>query len=309
MLSIVKILDRLSRGFKKLGFGRWWVGRAFVDLLLLPSDLYKVVVPFRHAFGHFPSIFRPTTFNEWLQQSKLFRRKRIHTLYADKFGVREHIRKKIGDSILSRIYWSGTDLGDASFTLLPNRFVVKTNNGSGKNVIITDKSKVDWAGMRAAFNAWLASDHSVYFAEWQYRWIEPKIFIEEYLEGSDGGIPPDYKFFCFNGRVEIIQVDLDRFGKHTRAMLDRDFSILPMGYQYKTPVTLPKRPACLTNMIEIAEQLSIDEAFLRVDLYDIGRPVFGELTLHPEAGNGKFDPPEWDARLFKLLRSRNRLSV
>ena len=48
--------------------------------------------------------------------------------------------------------------------------------------------------------------------------------------------------------------------------------------------------------IQIAEILSNREPFIRVDLYDCGRPVFGELTLHPEAGLGHFTPPEWDLR-------------
>ena len=54
-------------------------------------------------------------------------------------------------------------------------------------------------------------------------------------------------------------------------------------------------------MREIAEVLAAGEPFLRVDLYDLGKPVFGELTLHPEAGIGQFAPPQWDERLGSLL--------
>jgi len=41
-----------------------------------------------------------------------------------------------------------------------------------------------------------------------------------------------------------------------------------------------------------------------VDFYDVGKPMFGELTLSPEAGYGTFDPPEWDERLGALLGAR-----
>lgn len=54
-------------------------------------------------------------------------------------------------------------------------------------------------------------------------------------------------------------------------------------------------------MIAVAERLSAKEVFLRVDLYDLGHPVFGELTLHPNAGLSPFDPPEWDHRIFRFL--------
>ena len=61
-------------------------------------------------------------------------------------------------------------------------------------------------------------------------------------------------------------------------------------------------PTCYQQMREIAECLSIGEPFLRVDLYDVGRPAFGELTLHPQAGHGQFEPSEWDQRLGALWR-------
>jgi hypothetical protein len=43
--------------------------------------------------------------------------------------------------------------------------------------------------------------------------------------------------------------------------------------------------------------------------YDVGKPMFGELTLHPEAGFGICDPPEWDERLGALLREGRKRRV
>jgi TupA-like ATPgrasp len=54
-------------------------------------------------------------------------------------------------------------------------------------------------------------------------------------------------------------------------------------------------------MLRIAETLASDESFVRVDLYEIGRPIFGELTLHPAAGVMEFTPREWDLRLGQLM--------
>ena len=111
----------------------------------------------------------------------------------------------------------------------------------------------------------------------------------------------DYKFFCFHGRVELVQVDADRFLNHTRAIMDRHFERLPVTFQYP-PITLrTQKPQCFEQMIRVAELLAAGEKFIRVDLYDLGRPIFGELTLHPESGLGKFDPPEWDRLIYRFI--------
>lgn len=36
--------------------------------------------------------------------------------------------------------------------------------------------------------------------EWGYKHIKAEVMAEEFLE-EDGGVPVDYKFYCFSGRV------------------------------------------------------------------------------------------------------------
>jgi hypothetical protein len=120
--------------------------------------------------------------------------------------------------------------------------------------------------------------------------------IEPLLKGPDGKLPLDYKFFCFHGKVEFIQVDVDRFTKHTRNMFDRDFNRLPVALKFPPYPGEVSKPTCLEDMIQIAEILSNREPFIRVDLYECDRPIFGELTIHPGAGLEHFTPPEWDLR-------------
>jgi len=55
-------------------------------------------------------------------------------------------------------------------------------------------------------------------------------------------------------------------------------------------------------MIRLAHVLAEDIPFVRVDLYALPQPVFGEMTFYPENGFGPFRPAEWDARLGQLLR-------
>jgi len=295
------VCERVALKLKFYKFGNSFIGRAFVDTVYYPADLYKIITQYRSTFGRLPRLIRPTTFNEWIQRSKLVRRGMRYQCFADKLLVRDFVKEKIGEDVLTRVFWTGVDLSRAKDLPLPRKFVIKSNNGSGKNLIVRDASLFDWEEAIPIANAWLASDHSTYFAEWQYRWIQPRLFVEEFLEDQDGNIPTDYKFFCFDGRVQIVQVDLDRFNKHTRALLNRKFELLPFHFQYPGPLEKISRPENFDYMIKIAEALSAGECFIRVDLYDVGRPIFGELTLYPEAGLGKFEPPEWDERLFRLL--------
>ena len=54
-------------------------------------------------------------------------------------------------------------------------------------------------------------------------------------------------------------------------------------------------PDNLKEMVKLAEQLSKEEPFLRVDLYNVrGKIYFGELTFYPASGMGKWTSKETD---------------
>lgn len=295
--------NRVGLNLKRRKWSRTSAGRALVDAVLFPADIYKIAMGYRDAFGHFPDLIRPRTFNEWLQRSKLVNRKWRYRAFADKILVRDFVRERIGSDVLTNLVWTGTDLSEARKRALPDKFVIKTNNGSGTNLIVTDAASLDWHRAQTQTREWMEHDHSVHYGEWQYRWIEPRLLIEEFLEGTNGGVPVDYKFFCFHGKVRIVQVDLDRFQNHTRLLCDHTFSPLPVALHYPRAMREVSKPASFRRMVEIAEALSADEPFLRVDLYDANGPKFGELTLHPGSGLERFTPPEWDRRLFDFLHA------
>jgi hypothetical protein len=216
-------------------------------------------------------------------------------------AVRDFVAERVGSHVLTKLFWVGSDLQDAQRQSLPRKFVLKANHSCNKNLLVTDVSLFDWEAAETLVRCWLAEDYSVGLSEWQYRWILPILFIEEYLEDPHRTVPLDYKFLCFNGRVEMIQVDIDRFSEHhTQALLDRNFRRLPVKFncpQYEGDLL---QPGCYHSMRDIAERLAAQERFLRVDLYDVGRPIFGELTLTPGAGYGPIEPPDWDEKLGAL---------
>ena len=114
----------------------------------------------------------------------------------------------------------------------------------------------------------------------------------------------DYKFFCFNGNVKCFKVDFDRFVNHKANYFNRSKELLPFGECECLPDYYRKLwlPDSLDEMILLAEKLSSNYRFLRVDFYDVqGHIYFGELTFYPASGLGKFEPEEWDLILGSWL--------
>src|SRR3546814_18607393 len=67
------------------------------------------------------------------------------------------------------------------------------------------------------------------------------------------------------------------------------------------PESIPPRPKCLPQMIEMAEALGKDFCFVRVDLYEIdGHPLFGEMTFTPGSGFRRFEPKSFDVQYGTL---------
>lgn len=115
----------------------------------------------------------------------------------------------------------------------------------------------------------------------------------------------DYKFFCFDGKVEFFKIDFSRFVEHHANYYSTDGVLLPFGEQGLEPEPQHKEimPHDLLDMVRVAENLSKGFKFLRVDLYNIkGRIYFGELTFYPASGMLPFVPTEWDEKLGALLK-------
>ena len=101
---------------------------------------------------------------------------------------------------------------DIDFSKLPNKFVIKCNHGSGYNIIVKDKKKINIKDICNKLNTWLKEDYSLkYYCELHYKNIPHKIFIEKYMENDGKSALTDYKFSCFNGEPKFCQVMNDRF--------------------------------------------------------------------------------------------------
>lgn len=116
----------------------------------------------------------------------------------------------------------------------------------------------------------------------------------------------DYKFFCFNGRPKCCQVIGGRDSVMTVDFFDKEWNHLPFHEPKVYPFSQEEvsKPQSFETMWSLAEKLSANQSFLRVDFYDVnGQIYFGELTFFPTSGMGGFNPEAWDYTFGSWIKS------
>ena len=246
------------------------------------------------------NIVSPKTLGEKLEWLKLNDHRELYIKLADKISVRDYVVSKTENSkILNKIHGIYNSTSEIIVDELPSEIVIKTNHGSGGKFTCNSKELFD-AEMKKKLDRRLTKKFAPTNGEWPYWHIQPKIFIEEYLEDQFSQLV-DYKVFCFNGQPKFIMVCIDRFETTgmKRLFFDTKWELLPItDAKYprsKVGADFP-RPKSLEEMLHYAFLLSQDLAFVRADFYDLdGECRFGELTLYPESGSGcAFKPTKWD---------------
>jgi hypothetical protein len=168
------------------------------------------------------------------------------------------------------------------------------------NVFVRTPAKRDWSKIEPLCAKWMGEVYGDWGGEWVYWNIKRQLLVEPFI-GALAKLPVDYKLWTFHGRVEFIQVDIDRETNHTRVMFDRDWKPLPFNIHYETYQGEIPRPSSLSKMLEAAEILSERVPFVRVDFYEIEeKPRFGEMTYYPDSGWARFLPHEYDAKVGAL---------
>jgi hypothetical protein len=179
--------------------------------------------------------------------------------------------------------WDTPD--DITLDNLPDKFILKPNNGSGGHVYCRDKDSFDLDKAKKTLKAALAMAKE-YYLEPHYLKIEPKVYAEELLDLGEGKVLTDYKFHCINGEiVDVFLAGENAKGERKYATVDLNWNVLPYTKESYLLKPLPSKPKCLNEMVEYAKVLSNDFKFVRVDFYEFeGKVYFSELTFSPWGG-------------------------
>lgn len=235
-------------------------------------------------------IDNPERIDEIIAWSKLYDLNPLKTICTDKIKVREYLASKKLKFLLNDIYGIYDSFEEIDFNKLPSQFVIKCNHGSGFNIIISDKSKINLTEIKNQLNEWLSLNYA-YIAgyEWQYENIKPKILIERYLTQPI----IDWQWYMYKNQCYGISlsrklsptiIEQLAFVNEQGNKLDYYLGPKPNMYNYKSDTFEKMKP----YVIELAK----DFDFVRIDLYRFNNKIyFSELTFSP--CSGKIEYHNW----------------
>ena len=248
-----------------------------------------------------------TTFNEKLQGYKLTYKNELMHQCVDKIAVRDYLTEILGEEQATNILIPLLDYKDKieeiNFEKLPEKFILKLSNGSSFNKIVYNKSTENINKIKKDFNFYSKAEYFYYGREWAYKNVENRFLIEELLD-FNGEIPDDYRFFCFDGKVEFITVDSNSISdgekntNYNRNIYDVHWKPIDAEINYERSSKEVNKPKKLKEMIEIAEKLSKPFPHVRVDFYYFNEKIyFGELTFYHASGYQEFRPLSFSERI------------
>lgn len=261
------------------------------------SDKAYLKLRYNCIMGKKLNLDNPVTYNEKLQWLKLYDRKPEYAKMVDKYEAKKYVADIIGEEYIIPTLGIWDNVNDIDFDTLPNQFVLKCTHDSGGLVICKDKAELDIEETKNTLNHFLHRNFYSIHREWPYKNVKPRIIAEKYMEDESGYELKDYKFFCFNGKVNAMFIATDRNAETETCFdfFDCNFNHMPVINGHPNTKKEIKKPLGFEKMIELAEKLSSGIPQVRIDFYDInGNIYFGEITFFHWSGLKKFEPEKYD---------------
>lgn len=281
------------------------------NLGFIPDPLYVSLFYFA-ANGKWPNLKSPVGYNEKLQWLKLHGDYSKYVDYVDKLKVRDIVKQQLGDGYSFKLLGQWRSFDEIDFDRLPNEFALKCNHDSGSTKLIHDKAELTQkkkVELKIFYDNRMKDDSFVAGREPSCKGIDRWIIAEELMKDTSGeskGIR-DYKFFCFNGKPEIMFVSTDRETDVKFDFFDMDFNHLDITNIHPQSGKKIEKPELFDEMKEIAAKLSAGIQHVRIDLYELnGRIYFGEYTFFHGGGFSLFKPDEWEKKLGDLIEIKKK---
>ena len=248
----------------------------------------------------------------------------LFTKLSDKFEVRSIVSETIGNQYLPKVFQVCSKADEIDFTVLPDEFVLKTNHGSGGNIVVTHSASsrdflpkhvigLPFKTLRIhpknfsqssairILNYWLRKDFSWFpgkpMPEWGYKHIQRRILVEEFLPGAEGFGPIEYRCWCLKGKIRFIRTvqrthrsNLENANSGLLTVFSRSWELMDSneGAQigtYKDAVPPLPIPPNAEEFILAVESLASLVTCVRVDMnVDREKVLFSEMTLYPNSG-------------------------
>lgn len=243
------------------------------------------------------------TFNEKINWLKCFYHDDRMTKCADKVTAPGYFMEHTGldDQYIVKNLGVYDSENEINFASLPESFVLKSNWGSGCQIIVKNKETADFNRIKKTIHSWKDIKTNHYYAgfEYGYKNIVPKIVCEEFVKF-------EYKieFFCFDGKpVYFWTIFDDKTDDVCADFYDaKTLKKLKMKHGYPNSNTTISIPDDYKQMFDIASKLSKGFPFVRVDFFKTSNGFkFSEMTFYHWNGMKPFDPEFMDSEFGKHL--------
>lgn len=117
----------------------------------------KQMIQFQYYIktGRKLNLENPKRYTEKIQWYKLYYRNEKMPICVDKYRVREYLAEKGLSDIAVQLYGAYDRPEEVELKNLPHKFILKTSNGSGTNIICHNKSKFTDAEIRSKIKNFL----------------------------------------------------------------------------------------------------------------------------------------------------------
>lgn len=287
-----------------------------LQALSFVPDKQMLKLQYKMKLGRKLNLKDPQRYSEKIQLYKMTHRNSLMATCADKYDVRRFVSERGCSEYLNENYGVYDSPDDVPFSKLPKQFVLKDTLGSSGDlsmIIVLNKDKLNIEEAKKKMQTWV--DEPVHKKnagrEWVYDGRKHRIIAEKLLIADENGDLPDYKFFCFDGKVFCSYMMENYTMHHEEGILgffDRDFNLLPVRRaDFAAMTKQPPKPKNYQKMVELAEILSKGFPHVRVDFYNIdGQIIFGEMTFFNASGYVQFVPDEFDFEMGnKFILSEN----
>lgn len=247
------------------------------------------------------NLTNPVTIQDKLEWINIYDINPLKWECADKIRIHDYCKRILGKDICVPIIKTYNHTKDINWDILPKKFVIKCNHGSGMNILVPDKTKANKQSISTRLDFWLKDDFSFRNGfESHYHWIKPMILIEEYMFDSNQKTSLyDYKFWCFNGVPKMYTInDGNGHGDIMYYKMD-DSEYNLYGIE---PKSTYKKPTNFNTMVEYAKKLCEPFKFVRVDFYEVDNKIYlGEMTFTPGCCHFKYISNQYDIEIGKML--------
>lgn len=243
--------------------------------------------------------------------------------FADKALCKERVASQVGaEYVVPTLNLLDREV-NFDWSTYPREFVIKPTHGSQAGIIVRDSAPRQDASHSLPVNVWkkyfeinpedlLLNDSFIREItshwlksrfrdeeEFCYQGIHPQIIVEKYISPRDAKTMSDFRFYTFHGEVKFLRSSsgvsndlpvftFDEKGRPLHVAAAHDDS-----HFYSD--SIPELSTQWLKMKGIAEVLSMNVDFVRVDMYWTGEEIFfSELTNYPLAGGLKFYPQSFD---------------